>query len=717
MSNPTTHKAAATARFMLLAVAVVASLSLMSCRKELQKIGAIYTCDDYTVYPDSFSSPSLTITAYGDSMIIVGNSRRTVHPIFPAVDDGMMMRGSDSLINYLFNRATERRSRSYDIYTPYEIYATECFLAADSAAVTVDSRIIKGDVASPARGGYRWPVVMSDATWGLAASAVSSTTVDSVAAVRRAEALKRLVERDIEYVYDGDEGLFKGVPVEMDAKELPDWINAGDAADMLTLEGNVSRVAAMRYVNAMLPGSFDVKFIEQLSSAIRKRLWIPNLGFMSQTLYQTPDRIAVTATDNLAQAHAVISGATGSEMSRRIISHTPMREGAVPLTYPEQGLADDGRRSAVTTAMWCIASAMVGNEEAWALSFSAFVAKSIDDDYAARLLKGVVLRTVFGLNPRPEGLSVHPMVHQALGDVHAVTGLRYRDATLNITVRGKGSIVSTINLDGSLMNGTLIDKDIKGEHDVEVILAESKNVTAEEINVSAMPVMPPSPSVRMEAVRKFVISSSATGNYIVYLDGAISEIIARDHYELYATAPVTSVCFEADVANQVTSYASRSHLYIPATDSISIPCTSVAHTGGRVLAKKDLAAKHVESTRYKNARLTFVYEAPSAGLHYIRLRYMDGLGIVNPARQYAIRQLWVNGRRVSLMVLPQRSPQMWTPDVDWAEMTGVTNPVKANLIAGDNEIVVEYFAPDDNDAEFDHDANTVIPLALEIIKK
>ena len=151
-------------------------------------------------------------------------------------------------------------------------------------------------------------------------------TDDAGSARLRATALKRLIDCDLKYVFDRDAGLFAGVPSGMDMCQLPEWSNAADAAVMMTLEGNVARVAGMRYVNDVLPGSYSEDFIDDVAGNIRKLLWIPNLGMLSQTLYQRPYAVAVTAADNLAQGLAVATGCAGDAMSRRIVSNTPMNE-------------------------------------------------------------------------------------------------------------------------------------------------------------------------------------------------------------------------------------------------------------------------------------------------------------------------------------------------------------------------------------------------------
>lgn len=697
------------------AIAVLSVSLLCSCKKEIEKLGALYSCDEYTVYPDSLSSDGFTISAAGDSMYIRGNGELQVAPIDCRNSAGMKMSGSDTLINYLFNRPTASISKHYDALTSFDIYAADGLLDADSASVCVDSRIAGETIKECGDGLFRWPVAMSDATWWLAAATVSSMRNDSRSEATRAAVLKNLVDRDIEYVYDSHESFFTGVPCDMSGKELPSWANAGDASVMMTLSGNISRLAAMRYINKIMPGSYDSNFIGELQSGIATRFWIPNLSILSQTLYQRPCPISVTAADNIAQSFAIVTSGVSGEMAKRIVSHTPVSGNHIPPSYPDQGI-NDRRRTTLTCAMWAIASSRVANDNAFALSFSALADRCYDDNYAGRLMQGVILRTIFGLDPQPDGLVLSPYVHPALGDIHTLEGFRYGDSKLNITVRGNGNEISTITVDGNVVSGNVIKRDIKGTHNIDIVLSPPAiDPQPSTINITDIPAAPAPPEVERIAVRNYDINSPSTGNFLVYLNGAINELISRNHYELYSAAPLTAICFEADVSNQVTGYASKNMLYIPPSDSISIPCTSVARTGGRVLAKKDLAAKFVESTRYKNKTLKFEYESALGGSYYIRLRYLDGLGIVNNSRRYALRLLNVNGRREGIMVLAQRSPQMWSPDEDWAAMRGVTEPIEVTFIAGTNIIEVEYFAPGSDDS-FDHDSNTVIPVALEIIR-
>lgn len=684
-------------RLVAMVVAVVFVIIPSGCSRKDEKIGALYLTESYTVYPDSFVSSNLLIAQRGNTLVLEDRGNDWNATLLKEQRDGRIrMEGNDGLLVYLFNRATKPLTDEYDYLTPYEIYLGEGILDIAGTTNIVDERIASGEISEISNGSYQWPVSMSDAGWGIAAATVSSMSTGGVGEEARANALKKLIDRDISTVFEQENGLFCGITPEMQGKQLPTWADAGDAFEMMTLGGNVARLWGMQYVNRVLPGSYDNPRIEKLKENIAKRYWIPDKGMLSQTLYQTPFSEAVVATDNLSQSIAIVTHSIDELIAQRIIQNTPMRESGVPTTCPDFGL-NERRRDLVTKSMWAIAAAEVKNYAAWALNYGYLVGQSIKDEYALRLMQGVTLRTIIGLNPVAEGLRIQPFVHESLGDYHKVGGLKYRNSKLSIIISGTGDIISTFTIDGEVMSEAIVPKEIEGEHEIKIVLSGCSNVPN---------------GVTMEEESKGIKGD----RYRVHINGTISEEINEDKYIPTEYTELTAIGIEKVGGKGNSVYASKNELFIPKGDSISIAFRSVATTGGRVLAKNDLASKHVESTRYKNSKIEFEYNTDTGGEYYIRLRYLDGLGIVNKNRQYALRRLHVNGEMQGLIVLPQRGPDKWTPTESWTKMTGTTSPKSATLNPGKNRIVIEYFAPDIVN-DFNHDSNILIPVSLEIIKR
>lgn len=683
--------------FVAMVVAVVFVIIPSGCSRKDEKTGAIYLTESYTVYPDSFVSSNLLISQRVDTLVVEDRGNDWNATLLKGQREGRIrMEGDDGLLVYLFNRATKPLTDEYDYLTPYEIYIGEGILNISGSTNIVDERIASGEIAEMSHGSYQWPVSMSDVSWGMAAAIVSSMSNSGVGEKTRAIALKNLVDRDISTVFEQESGLFCGITTEMQSKQLPTWADAGDAYEMMTLGGNVARLQAMQYINKVLPDSYDKTQIEKLKGNIAKSYWLPDKGMLSQTLYQKPYPEAVVATDNLAQSVAIVTHSVDEVMSQRIIQNTPMRESGVSITWPDFGV-NERRRDLITKSMWAIAAAEVKNYAAWALNYGSLVGQSVKDEYALRLMQSVTLRTIIGLTPEAEGLRIQPFIHESLGEYHKVEGLKYRNSNLSIKISGTGDIISTFTIDGKVMPEAIIPKEIEGEHEIEIVLSGCSNVPNE---------------VTMEQESKVIKGDT----YRVHVNGAITEEINEEKYIPKEYTELTTIGLEKVGGKGSSVYASKNELYIPEGDSISIAFRSVATTGGRVLAKNSLASKHVESTRYKNSRIEFEYDTESGGEYYIRLRYLDGLGIVNKNRLYALRQLHVNGEFQGLIVLSQRGPEKWTHTESWTNMTGTTSPKSVTLNAGKNKIVVEYFAPNGG-LNFNHDSNIVIPVSLEIIKR
>lgn len=147
-------------------------------------------------------------------------------------------------------------------------------------------------------------------------------------------------------------------------------------------------------------------------------------------------------------------------------------------------------------------------------------------------------------------------------------------------------------------------------------------------------------------------------------------------------------------------------------DSLTVKFTDFARPYARSLKDRKLARSYVESTRYRNRSLRFEVDAPRAGDYFITISFINGEGIVNPGRQYALRTLSVNEGKEEIIVFPQLSPDRWRHDLDWQSSTGVTLPLKITLHEGINRLSLDYFDP--GIMGFNHDANTLIPISATL---
>jgi len=64
---------------------------------------------------------------------------------------------------------------------------------------------------------------------------------------------------------------------------------------------------------------------------------------------------------------------------------------------------------------------------------------------------GAVSRVIFGISLTPRGLEFNPVIPSEFEGDKMLTGVRYRNAVLDITVSGTGSRIGSFFLDGTAM--------------------------------------------------------------------------------------------------------------------------------------------------------------------------------------------------------------------------------------------------------------------------
>src|SRR5688500_6664619 len=77
-------------------------------------------------------------------------------------------------------------------------------------------------------------------------------------------------------------------------------------------------------------------------------------------------------------------------------------------------------------------------------------------------------RVLFGMRFRPDRLELRPIVPPSYGGERTLSNLRYRDATLTITVRGHGDGVADVRLDGRPVERAQIPASLTGAHAIEI---------------------------------------------------------------------------------------------------------------------------------------------------------------------------------------------------------------------------------------------------------
>lgn len=683
---------------------------MAGCGSETPTTEALYRCDSYEVYADSLISKELSLSVRNGEMAVFRNGARSSHPVNSANDGQLSFNGGDTLFTYLFNQPL-LPGESCPIYsptTPYEIILCDVLTDPDKAMEALDRQIKDVGLLFPETNRMQWPVISSDAAWPISAWEVYLATGDRNWFQKTVDITMQILKHDTPTVTDRPTGLFRALPADIaESSRIPTWMDADDIADARSFKSNVERAVCYDILyNAASERGKDGEAYrlkrDSLINAIDTYFWTPDSSRYSEMLYGTPYPIQSPVSDNLAEATGIICGVVDIAMAKAAISGTPVYHTGVPRSCPSAERPDP-----LTTSLWNIASSHTGNAKTFNLTLASLAYHAAADPACRDYLRAAMLRGIAGISLSQEGMRFSPFVPTVLDGEKTISNLRYRNATLDITINGTGNIVSTFAIDGRPSDGHIIPPSMSGHHKVTITLVGFSGKESEDpIKLTTAHHVPPTLSVNRISNGKALIPLQKNGYTIAYINGALTEKIQGQIYELKTDTSATAVTF-VPVSDGAAGFSAPTYLYIPSRDSVSIYLSSIGRRGARSLKDKKLAKQYAESTRFKNSHIIFETETEHEGTYYIQLVYLNGLGIVNPERRYAMRELTVNGSFAGLLVLPQLSPERWSPDADWQSLKGVSLPMTLHLAKGKNIFEISYFAPPFSD--FNHDSNTLIP--------
>ncbi|MEU6241837.1 hypothetical protein [Streptomyces sp. NPDC047024] len=246
-----------------------------------------------------------------------------------------------------------------------------------------------------------------------------------------------------------------------------------------------------------------------LKAAINKRFWNARTGLYDYMLLADGTRGAYQEGTGLA--FALVFGIADPVRARSVLAHATEMTWGMPDTYPNWARYSDeqpGRHNAivwpVVQGLWAKAAARWGAQETFA-SETARLARLAgnnsgfweiyngrtgvvdggwqrlgdtvkfhwgsqpDQTWSATAFIDMVHSGLFGLDFGDQGLSIAPTLPAGWGDV-TLRGLRYRDATLTLSLHGAGTAIRSFKVDGRLVPGHTLPASLTGEHTVDVTL-------------------------------------------------------------------------------------------------------------------------------------------------------------------------------------------------------------------------------------------------------
>lgn len=586
--------------------------------------GAWYADGDTTVWPDSMK--------IADRIVI-----------FPTISSGndtdsaaTRLITSDKILSGAFNLS---------VSTAEELSTDPLF---NPALSLLRANTLLDSLGRDSYSGMCYPVVNTKARAISEAIGIYHATANPLILKKIIPQAKALITTDRLYSFSDSLYLFTGADPSLIADDLlPGSVKADHLSKAISFSNNIDHAIILKFLAEYAPdiNTGYKNMLDSLIQAIDINLWNPTMHFHNRLII---DDVTMESTDTRAQARAILYGISDKAIAAAVVDNLPMTgSDGIPRNYP--GNDAKSRGNASTQALWGAAAGHTSSEEILSATLGQLILNSLNGNPEARIhLPSAIVRGMIGVRTdHPDYISFHPTIpRETCGEI-TLRNLRYRDATLNITIHGTGDVVTALMLDGTEQSSTIIPSTISGIHNIDITVADSGKIPAE--TTFATPA-----ATTMTAPRQFQHSS----------------------------------------------------------DSVTILFTDFARPYARSLSDKGLSKSMVESTRFRNKTIPFAISAPSQGFYNITFTYLNGEGIVNPDRRYALRTLSANRDTPRLIVFPQLTPDDWRHDLDWQLSRGTTLPMPIYLNKGINTLSLDYFTPDI--PSFNHDTNTLIPISATI---
>jgi hypothetical protein len=447
---------------------------------------------------------------------------------------------------------------------------------------------------------------------------------------------------------------------------------------------------------------------DQQSNTIKRglnSLWVPAKGYYGQYLYGREYKMLSPRSEALGEALAVLFDAADAGKQQSVISNTPVNEFGIPCIYPQIPDILPYHNNAVwpfVETYWAMASAKAGNEESvmraisaiyrpaalWLTNKENFVAS--DGDFAGTQINSsnmlwslsgniaLVYKVLFGIHYNENSLQFKPFVPKALAGKRFLDRFKYREALLNISMSGYGNQIKSISLDGKTIFGGIVPASLKGEHMVNIILAN--NELTGKTNLQPAYTTPGTPVVTCTRGKLSWLKTEGAARYRIIKNGRLITITKILNYQVNINEYSEYQVIAVD-AKGVGSFASEPVQVIPASAAQLIEAETLADKSG--LVYQGFTGKgFVEISGTTNTTLNIPVKIDMDGIYAIDFRYANGNGPINTENKCAIRTLGVDQEFAGTVVFPQRGKGEWS---NW----GYSNMVKVKLTKGKHQVSLQ----------------------------
>ena len=636
--------------------------------------------------------------------------------------------GLDEMVNAVEPDTTLRTGKEWaGVWTrdvSYSIILSMAYMQPEASKISLMKKVnANGRIIQDTGSGGAWPVSSDRMIWAVAAYEVYKVTGDKEWLKFIYPVIRDSFEDDFKVVYNAESGLVRGETSFIDWREqsYPKWMQTADIYNSEAMNTSVVHAEGLRILSKIADELGKKKEAKRyaeaaksLTDAINRVFWMDDKGYYAMYTYGRENMILNPRAETLGESLAILFNVASPERAKIISQSNPTTPYGVAIFYPQISDMPSYHNNALwpfVASYWTLACAKAGNEQATLQGFGSVfrpaalfatnkenfnldngdIATELNSSNMLWSLSGniaLTCRILFGINYEDNGLSFSPFVPKVMADNRTLSNFTYRDAKLNITVKGHGQHIKSFMLNGKECK-PFIPADIKGVNEI-VIEMDCEEIPAQAVNNQPNLKAPLTPIAWIEDGRLCWNPIEYIGHYEVILNG---KRVAKTRQTSYALTEqgewqVIGVS-EAGVesfASEPRSNADRFVVEMPGEKTsmksaeISYqPLTPIAGYNGNGFVETD----------HSTAAISVTIDVPADGEYAFSLRYANGNGPVNTENKCAIRTLTIDGNKIGTVVMPHRGVANWD---DW----GMTNEVKTELKAGKHTLCIEYRPENEN---------------------
>lgn len=640
-------------------------------------------------------------------------------------------RSDQPIVDALFNLSLEEALKNIEpdstlrtgakwggVWTRDVSYSTLLAFAYHEPEIAKNSllkKVKRNRIIQDTGSGGAWPVSSDRTTWALGAWEIYKVTGDLNWLKTACTVIKNTLDDDYKTLRDEKTGMYHGESSFLDWREqtYPKWMSNMDIYVSENLGTNVVHYEAHIILAKMLellgqPNQEYLDRAKEIKDGINKYLWMNDKGYYGQYLYGRAFLNLSPRFEALGESLAVLFDVADSTQATSIFERSPLTTFGTTCIYPQIPGIPPYHNNGIwpfVQSYWNLAAAKAGNEQALLHGLAAiyragalfltnyenmvaetgdYVGTEINSDRMLWSMAGnlaMVHRLFMGINFEVGGIHFSPVIPEVYDGTKTLTNFHYRDAVLDIQVKGFGNKIKSIRMDGKPLEKATFPASLKGKHEIKIEMMNNA-FGSNPVNKVPNKFSLPNPQVALSGTSLKWEAIPGAVSYTVYKNGVKLKTIDTKSFEVSGDDAFTEYKVTATDADGFESFSSEPLIVYPKSGEQILEMENYA-------PKSDLPYSNysgkgfVETTMLQNTNIRIPVTVAEAGKYLIDLRYSNGTGPWNTDNNCAIRSLYVNDAYNGVMVLPQRGTGEWS---DW----GFSNSRIVELTKGKNTIEINF---------------------------